>query len=68
MAWRLSRELIAKTLEATKANTVFNFEDMCTEWSIYDVVDGAKRRGEAGRSGIQVGRCSGRWCTDLFSG
>ena len=32
------KENLAKTLEATKANTVFNFEDMCTEWSIYDVV------------------------------
>ena len=32
------KENLAKTLEATKANTIFNFEDMCTEWSIYDVV------------------------------
>jgi hypothetical protein len=32
------KENLAKTLEAMKANTVFNFEDMCTEWSIYDVV------------------------------
>ena len=32
------KENLAKTLEATKADTVFNFEDMCTERSIYDVV------------------------------
>jgi hypothetical protein len=32
------KENLAKTLQPTKANTVFNFEDMCTEWSIYDVV------------------------------
>ena len=29
---------LAKTLQPTKANTVFNFEDMCIEWSIFDVV------------------------------
>jgi molecular chaperone GrpE (heat shock protein) len=32
------KENLAKTLESTKANTVFNFVDMCTEWPIYDVV------------------------------
>jgi hypothetical protein len=32
------KENLAKTLQSTKANTVFNFEDICTEWAIYDVV------------------------------
>jgi hypothetical protein len=39
------KENLAKTLESTKANTVFNFEDMCIEWSIYDMVVWMARSG-----------------------
>ena len=49
---------LTKTLKATKRNTVFNLR-MYTERSIYDAV-------ALGRSGVQLGGCSGRWCTDLY--
>jgi hypothetical protein len=32
------KENLEKTLQPMKANTIFNFEDICTEWSIYNVV------------------------------